>query len=124
MKDPEKYQFKPKELLAQICSIYLNFANADRDGVFARAVAADGRSYREAMFSEASLVLRQFGLMQEGQLAALEALAARVAEAAAAGEAAPASHTRRTTQAKCQELIATHFLLLWLRRGCSSSFHH
>lgn len=68
VKDPEKYNFNPKQLLSQICRIYLNMAAADRAGVFAAAIAADGRSYRPEMFAEASLVLRQFGLLPEMQV--------------------------------------------------------
>jgi len=68
VKDPEKYNFNPKQLLSQICLIYLHMAAADRAGVFAAAIAADGRSYRPEMFAEASLVLRQFGLLPEMQV--------------------------------------------------------
>eukprot|EP00879_Flechtneria_rotunda_P016797 GHRR01017581.1.p1 GENE.GHRR01017581.1~~GHRR01017581.1.p1 ORF type:complete len:531 (+),score=180.79 GHRR01017581.1:2040-3632(+) len=87
LKDPEKYHFKPKALLAQICTIYLNMAQADRSGVFAAAIAADARSYRPDMFAEAALVLRQFGLMTELEIQQLEMLAAQVAQAAAQGQA-------------------------------------
>lgn len=66
VKEPEKYHFKPKELLALICQTYLNIAAADKQGVFAKAIAADERSYRPEMFAEAALVLRQFGLTGEG----------------------------------------------------------
>ena len=69
IKDPDKYNFKPKELLAQICSIYLNMDRGDRKGVFAAAVAADKRSYRSQMFPEAANVLRQFGLLTQGERA-------------------------------------------------------
>lgn len=66
VKDPERYHFNPKQLLAFICQIYLNMAAADKQGVFAAAIAADERSYRPEMFAEAAMVLRQFGLMGEG----------------------------------------------------------
>ena len=67
VKDPEKFDFDPKKLLASICSLYNNLARADRGGAFARAVADDARSYRGAMFPEAALVLRQFQLMPENE---------------------------------------------------------
>lgn len=68
VKDPDKYHFRPKELMVKICTIYLNVAAADRAGHFAAAVAADKRSYRPEMFAEASLVLRQLGLLGELQV--------------------------------------------------------
>eukprot|EP00878_Enallax_costatus_P013480 GHUV01014095.1.p1 GENE.GHUV01014095.1~~GHUV01014095.1.p1 ORF type:complete len:229 (+),score=76.95 GHUV01014095.1:855-1541(+) len=85
VRDPERYHFNPKQLLALICQIHLNIAAADKQGVFAQAIAADERSYRPEMFSEAALVLRQFGLMGELQIQQLEYLAGRVAQAAAEG---------------------------------------
>lgn len=68
VKDPEKYYFKPKELLTTICSIYLHLARSDTKGVFTAAIAADARSYRQDMFAEAALVLRQFGLLPEQEV--------------------------------------------------------
>jgi len=65
VKDPEKFDFDPKKLLTQICSLYNNLSRADASGEFARAIADDARSYRGEMFPEAALVLRQFGLMPE-----------------------------------------------------------
>lgn len=66
--NPEQYNFRPKWLLVQICTIYLHMSAADRGGVFAAAVAADKRSYRPEMFAEASMILRQLGLMSELQV--------------------------------------------------------
>jgi len=71
MKDPSKYNWNPKELLAQICRVYLNMYKKDKQGVFAAAVAADERSYRPQMFAEAANVLRQFQLMGEGEVRGL-----------------------------------------------------
>lgn len=56
VKDPEQYHWHPKELLAAICSIYIHLARADARGVFAAAIAADGRCYRPDMFPEAAQV--------------------------------------------------------------------
>lgn len=66
--NPEQYNFRPKWLLVQICTVYLNMSAADRAGVFAAAIAADKRSYRPEMFAEASMILRQLGLMPELQV--------------------------------------------------------
>ena len=68
IRDPSKYNWDPKGLLQQICVVYLNLYRADRGGVFAAAIAADARSYRPAMFAEASHVLRQFQLMGETEV--------------------------------------------------------
>lgn len=86
MKDPSKYNWNPKELLAQICRVYLNMYKKDKQGVFAAAVAADERSYRPQMFAEAANVLRQFQLMGEGEIQMLESLAGQVAQAAVEGQ--------------------------------------
>ncbi|GBF98629.1 ubiquitin conjugation factor E4-like [Raphidocelis subcapitata] len=87
VKDPERFDFDPKKLLTQICSLYCNLSRADRAGAFARSIADDARSYRGGMFPEASLVLRQFGLMPEGEVQQLDLLAARVAQASARAQA-------------------------------------
>jgi hypothetical protein len=56
IKDPQRYSWNPKEVLAQIAAIYVNLSRADAGGVFAREIAADERCYREAMFPEAAQV--------------------------------------------------------------------
>jgi ubiquitin conjugation factor E4 B len=105
--NPEKYQFNPKELLAQIATVYVRLdrwgggrrvpreeggggqvgmktpagcvasfcptaclpaRRSDPNGALAAAIAADGRSYREEMFAEAGLVIRQFGLLPEQEV--------------------------------------------------------
>lgn len=81
VQDPEKYNFRPKDLLSQICSIYVHLYSGDQEGAFSRAVASDERSYRPEMFAEAARVLRQFGLLPEGEVMKLEQLASAVEEA-------------------------------------------
>lgn len=82
--DMHKYNFRPRELLAAICEVYLHLAAADGSGAFVRAVATDARSYRPQMFEEAASVLRQAGgLLDAGQVAQLEALSQRAQMAAA-----------------------------------------
>ena len=62
VKDPEKYGWKPKELLGMITQVYLHLFEADKDGAFVAAVVADGRSYRDEVLTEAASLLRQLGL--------------------------------------------------------------
>ena len=57
LKDAEHYHWRPKELLASICDIYVHLGRADSQGVFAAAIADDGRCYRPEMFPEAAQVL-------------------------------------------------------------------
>ena len=52
MKEPQKYGWKPKELLTQISQVYLRIGRADSTGAFAEAIAADKRSYSEDLFPE------------------------------------------------------------------------
>ncbi|KAG0567242.1 hypothetical protein M758_7G160400 [Ceratodon purpureus] len=61
LNDPEKYEFRPKELLAQIVTIYVHLDRGDSQGVFARAISSDGRSYRDELFTGAAGVLRSYG---------------------------------------------------------------
>ncbi|CAA0828388.1 Probable ubiquitin conjugation factor E4 [Striga hermonthica] len=61
LKDPEKYEFRPKLLLKQIVNIYVNLARGDKDNIFASAIIRDGRSYNEQLFDFAADVLRRIG---------------------------------------------------------------
>lgn len=54
VRDPEKYKWKPQELLAQLAHIYLHLARADVSSLFVAAIAADERSYHEGLFSDAA----------------------------------------------------------------------
>ena len=53
IKDPEKYNFRPKDLLLSIIKVYLHVFAADRSDSFSRAIAEDERSYTVQMFPEA-----------------------------------------------------------------------
>ncbi|KAK9840736.1 hypothetical protein WJX81_001139 [Elliptochloris bilobata] len=86
IKDPERYGWQPKTVLAQIAAIYVNLAHGDASGRLAAAVAADSRSYRDEMFTEAAQVLRSFGLLPENAVEELEELGLRVSAAVAAIE--------------------------------------
>uniref|UniRef100_A0A7N0VN60 RING-type E3 ubiquitin transferase n=1 Tax=Kalanchoe fedtschenkoi TaxID=63787 RepID=A0A7N0VN60_KALFE len=61
LKDPEKYEFRPKDLLKQIVHIYVHLAKGDKDDIFPSAISKDGRSYNEQLFSAAADVLRRIG---------------------------------------------------------------
>lgn len=90
LKDPEKYEFRPKHLLKQIVNIYVHLARGDRKNVFPSAISKDGRSYNEQLFSAAADVLRRIGedgrIIQEfialgakAKAAAAEAMDAEIA---------------------------------------------
>ncbi|XP_023527242.1 probable ubiquitin conjugation factor E4 [Cucurbita pepo subsp. pepo] len=61
LKDPEKYEFRPKELLKQIVHMYVHLARGDTDNIFPAAISKDGRSYNEQLFNAAAVVLRRIG---------------------------------------------------------------
>ncbi|KAJ7561846.1 hypothetical protein O6H91_03G043800 [Diphasiastrum complanatum] len=82
VKDPEKYEFRPKELLSQIVEIYVNLARGDTANVFPKAISSDGRSYRDELFSEAAGVIWQIGHLPEKTIQDFVALGQRAKEAA------------------------------------------
>ncbi|KAI3784885.1 hypothetical protein L1987_43993 [Smallanthus sonchifolius] len=61
LKDPEKYEFRPKQLLKQIVNIYVHLARGDHDDIFPSSITKDGRSYNDQLFTEAANVLRRIG---------------------------------------------------------------
>ncbi|EFX06648.1 ubiquitin fusion degradation protein [Grosmannia clavigera kw1407] len=72
----EKYFFNPKVLLPQLVELYLNLGDKQS---FVDAVAADGRSYKPDIFSNATRILATKGLMDPAKLQAWDALMARFA---------------------------------------------
>ena len=54
MKNFDEFQFRPRELVANICHIYVHLGEDDN---FCRAVSRDGRSYSHALFEQAEMVL-------------------------------------------------------------------
>lgn len=72
VKDPSKYHFAPRMLLAEIVDIYLNLGGSTR---FIEAVARDGRSYKPANFEAASRVLERYSLKSREELVAWQNLA-------------------------------------------------
>ncbi|GJN12753.1 hypothetical protein PR202_ga31060 [Eleusine coracana subsp. coracana] len=61
VKDPEKYEFKPKQLLKQIATIYVHISRGDKDGIFPAAISKDGRSYNDQLFTSAANILWKIG---------------------------------------------------------------
>lgn len=56
VQNPEKYQFDPKELLFQLCSIFINLSKREE---FVEAVARDLRSFEPENFYKAISILRK-----------------------------------------------------------------
>lgn len=82
VKDLSEYEFKPQELVRDICRIYLNLGSQDTRTAkaFNLAISRDGRSYSEELFPQAQAVLLKIG---QGLLATrLDELAAKVRQLA------------------------------------------
>lgn len=86
VKDQEKYNFRPKQLLARLIAIYTNLARGGGEN-FAAAIARDERSYSDNLFKEASRISRQHALVTEADLQPFDHLASRAAEARQAQQA-------------------------------------
>lgn len=54
VKEPEKYKFEPKKILADICNVYCNLSKQEK---FVLAVARDGRSFSMLYFDRAKEIL-------------------------------------------------------------------
>jgi ubiquitin conjugation factor E4 B len=54
VQNPEKYGFNPRELLSQLCDVYLNL---EKEPSFVKAVARDGRSYNPGNLDRAKDIL-------------------------------------------------------------------
>jgi ubiquitin conjugation factor E4 B len=78
--DPDKFAFKPKELLAEITQIYINLGDSPE---FIRAVADDGRSYSKATFERLVRVLKNRAIMLDAEIQQVLAFLAKVEEAKA-----------------------------------------
>ena len=58
VKDFDAFDFKPKQLVQDICQVYINLGPHE---VFCRAVSGDGRSYSYSLFVMADRVLKKIG---------------------------------------------------------------
>lgn len=62
MRDLSEYDFKPKEILSDICQIYLNLGGSgEHSDKFCSAVASDRRSYSPKLFQQTVKVLQKIG---------------------------------------------------------------
>ncbi|XP_067133365.1 ubiquitin conjugation factor E4 A [Centruroides vittatus] len=82
VKDLREYEFKPQELVRDICRIYLHLGSRDTKAAraFNLAVSRDGRSYSEELFPQAHAVLLKIG--QVVLATKLDELAAKVRQLA------------------------------------------
>ncbi len=56
VKDFDQFEFKPKQLVQDICQVYINLGPHES---FCRAVSGDGRSYSPSLFVMADRVLKK-----------------------------------------------------------------
>lgn len=84
VKNPEKYKFNPRQLLSDIIQVYLNLSD---QGEFARAVAADGRSYRKELFERAAGIADRRSLKSPTEIEKLLLFVTKVEETKATLEA-------------------------------------
>lgn len=75
--NPEKYKFDPKQLLSDLLQVYLNLSD---QGEFARAVAADERSYRKELFEKAADIARRKMLKSADEIEKLGLFVLKVEE--------------------------------------------
>lgn len=73
--DPDKFGFKPKNLLATLGQIYLNLA---QESDFIRAVANDGRSYSKELFEKFARILKNRAIMTDAEVAGVVAFTQKV----------------------------------------------
>lgn len=78
VENADKYNFNPKTLLPDLADIFLNLSKAQS---FVEAVAADGRSYKAALFDRASHIMWSRSLKAKEDLEAWDELKARFAKA-------------------------------------------
>lgn len=62
VKDKNEYEFKPQQIVSDICHIYINLGE---DEGFCLAVSSDGRSYSSGLLAKATHVLRKIGRLPE-----------------------------------------------------------
>jgi ubiquitin conjugation factor E4 B len=75
VREPEKYKFRPKELLGDVLQIYLELGDTPE---FQEAVAKDGRSYSKELFERAERFAAKMGLKTEDELEILRGMVAKV----------------------------------------------
>ncbi|KAK4046180.1 Ubiquitin conjugation factor E4 [Microbotryomycetes sp. JL201] len=71
VREPEKYRFRPKELLSDLLDIFLQLAPHSQ---FQNAVAKDGRSYSKALFERAKRIALKTAIKTPAELQGLDLL--------------------------------------------------
>jgi len=84
VRDPDKYKFKPTELLSDFLSIFLELGSRRE---FQAAVARDGRSYSKDLFARAERIALKRALKSEAELAKLREMVDQVEQIKAEDEA-------------------------------------
>ncbi|KAF1987879.1 ubiquitin conjugation factor E4 [Aulographum hederae CBS 113979] len=69
VENPQEYNFRPSELLADLLSVYINLGGKSN---FQYAVARDGRSYKPSNFKAAIKIMNRFTLKSPEELAKFE----------------------------------------------------
>jgi len=69
VKEPDKYQFRPRDLLSSIVGVYLNLRKKEN---LVMAVARDGRSYKPSTFDAATKILKDRSLKSGPEVEAWE----------------------------------------------------
>lgn len=75
VREPEKYKFRPKELLGDLLQIYLELGATSE---FQEAVAKDGRSYSKELFERAERFAAKMALKTEDELDVLREMVRKV----------------------------------------------
>lgn len=83
VKEMDKYEFKPKELLADVLQIFLQLGPRRE---FQEAVAKDGRSYSKDLFDRAERIARKTAIKTDQELAVLKSMVQGVEAIKAAEE--------------------------------------
>ncbi|POY75438.1 hypothetical protein BMF94_1509 [Rhodotorula taiwanensis] len=84
VKEPEKYRFRPKELLSDVLQIFLQLGP---NTPFQTAMAKDGRSYSRDLFQRATRIARKTAIKTDEELSEIAAMVERVEVIKAAEEA-------------------------------------
>mmetsp|Transcript_17752 Transcript_17752/g.24953 ORF Transcript_17752/g.24953 Transcript_17752/m.24953 type:complete len:262 (+) Transcript_17752:3-788(+) len=84
VKNREKYNFDPRNLLSEILSIFLHLSKSEE---FIQEVAKDERNYKVEIFTKAARVIRRRKIMSERDCTQFETVLTKVAEYHSALEA-------------------------------------
>jgi len=79
VKNPEKYHFKPKELLDQLTDIYLNLDSGSDSDRLLECVVADGRNYSPELWDDLIALLVKKNIKSMSKIEQFKILAERCA---------------------------------------------